>query len=164
MSNNFEVKSNNKLVPKENKLPSVLTNEDKVSVKGKSVEKQIEEMAKVMCDDCASDVAPCRLNKEGKLCNDVVQQANALYNAGYRKQEWISVEDRLPEKNGQYLVTNGKKITIEQFSHPNCLTAFSKPSFCFWDNSGDGWWRKLNFPTHWMPLPEAPKMKGGREE
>jgi hypothetical protein len=33
-----------------------------------------------------------------------------LYNAGYRKQsEWISVEERLPDKEGTYLTYTDKK-------------------------------------------------------
>ena len=53
---------------------------------------QIEEMAKVLCEDCANDTSPCRLTKEGRMCDAVMEQAEALYNAGYRKQsegEWI---------------------------------------------------------------------------
>lgn len=73
--------------------------------------------------------------------------------------EWISVEDRLPDESDQYLVTNGKIITVRMFKHPDGFTAFSKPSFCVWDNSGDGWWVKSEFPTHWMPLPSPPTEK-----
>ena len=51
-----------------------------------SKEKQIEEMAKVLCEDCAINVAPCDLNKSGIMCDAVREQAEALYNAGYRKQ------------------------------------------------------------------------------
>ena len=77
--------------------------------------------------------------------------ANYLVNKGYRKQEWISVEDRLPEE----------KV--------NCLVHY-KHAYC--DN--DGYWAigvsfydghefhtGLTYKvTHWMPLPKAPKMKG----
>ena len=53
---------------------------------------QIEEMARVLCEDCGRDVAPCSLTKLGRMCDSVREQAEALYNAGYRKQsegEWI---------------------------------------------------------------------------
>ena len=69
-SNNFEVKSNN--------LPSVLTNEEKVSEEVK----QIKEIAKI-------------LNKENGLAEDdyyFVPDATLLYDSGYRKQSeghWI---------------------------------------------------------------------------
>ena len=56
-----------------------------------SRDKQIEEMAKVLCEDCAKDTTPCVLTKSGKMCVAVSGQAEALYNAGYRKKsegEW----------------------------------------------------------------------------
>lgn len=77
-SNNFEIKSNN--------LPSVLTNEEKVSVKGK----QIDEIAKLICvyPQCIyyNIIGECA-NKECQF----VDKADHLYEAGYRKQsegEW----------------------------------------------------------------------------
>lgn len=56
-------------------------------------EKQIEEMAKVLCEDCARDTSPCVLTKTSRMCESVKEQAEALYTAGYRKQsegEWIT--------------------------------------------------------------------------
>jgi hypothetical protein len=48
-------------------------------------DKHIEEMAKVLCEDCARDPLPCDLTKAGIMCDSVIEQADALYNAGYRK-------------------------------------------------------------------------------
>ena len=50
-------------------------------------EKQIEEMARTMCDDCRPYSHGCKQN----LCDSVVSSAETLYCAGYRKQgegEW----------------------------------------------------------------------------
>lgn len=55
-----------------------------------------------------------------------------------KQPEWISVEDRLPEKNGRYLVYNQKIIYI---------TYYEAGKFFF------------NDITHWMPLLEPPKQK-----
>lgn len=74
---------------------------------------------------------------------------------------WISVEDRLPERKGVFLVAY----------HP-----------CHWDNispetevgidtfrggksmSNKAWARnKYQRVTHWMPLPEPPKDEGKKE-
>jgi hypothetical protein len=78
-------------------------------------------------------------------------EASHLYNAGYRKQsKWISVDERLPDREGKYLVctTNGN-IGVGNF-----IDYYGKGThLCF-----DCW-----AVTHWMPLPEAPKMKGGAE-
>lgn len=53
------------------------------------MEKQIEEMAKDMCDCCRKAVTNDTC--EETLCCGVIQHAEAIYNAGYRKQsegEW----------------------------------------------------------------------------
>lgn len=67
---------------------------------------------------------------------------------GYRKQEWISVNERLPDREGKYLAYTTRG-TVEM---ARCYTYHvdDKPQFDYWI-------------THWMPLPEAPKMKGGAE-
>ena len=55
---------------------------------------------------------------------------------------WISVEDRLPEREGKYLTyTTRGTIEISSF-YPFYLN--DKPQVDYWI-------------THWMPLPEAPK-------
>ena len=78
-SNNFDVKSNN--------LPFVLTNEDKVSVKGRSIEKQIEEMARILCGEKERSCAECEMCYHCEFwC-----ECSVLHHAGYRKQsdgEW----------------------------------------------------------------------------
>ena len=115
-----------------------------------SKEKQIEEMAKVLCEDCARDTSPCVLTKTARMCESVKEQAEALYNAGYRKQEWISVDERLPEEDVRVLV------------YINSERSYTKIDT---DRMVDGEWVRWSKDiTHWMPLPEAPKMKGGAEE
>lgn len=59
--------------------------------------KQIEEMAK--CEDCLHFRA-CNIHSE------YVPSPCYLYEnkKGYRKQEWISVEERLPDRDTQVLV------------------------------------------------------------
>ena len=107
-------------------------------------------MSEQQIDEMANDIA--------KICPDLVEsgcgQINcvthltlSLYKEGYRKQEWISVEERLPETEGKYLVcTANGNIGVGNFI----------------DYYGTG--KRLCFDTwavtHWMPLPEPPKMKG----
>ena len=73
--------------------------------------------------------------------------AKHLYEKGYRKQEWISVEDRLPTwKDGKVLIYTTHGISIAQRT------------------TSERWKGDCAIPkliTHWMPLPEPPKMKGG---
>ena len=70
--------------------------------------------------------------------------AESLYNDGWRKQkeaEWISVEERAPERNGRYLT----HCKIEGQSLVCILYYCNLGGF----NEGT--------VTHWMPLPEPPK-------
>ena len=112
------------------------------------MKEQIEEMARKICGDyadgiCAVDGCICNYNCESRL------SAGALYNAGYRKQEWISVEDRLPTwKDGKVLIYTTHGISIAQRT------------------TSERWKGDCAIPkliTHWMPLPTPPKMKGGAE-
>lgn len=76
--------------------------------------------------------------------------SEALYDAGYSKQiEWISVEERLPEKQANFLIADDK-------GHME-IALWTKQFGWF---SGSNRVKKV---THWMPLPEPPKMKGGAE-
>lgn len=119
--------------------------------------KQISEMAKC-----------CPFLKNGKCQGDLPLEPDCdlmckmygfitnLIQAGYRKQsenatdtndgrksEWISVDERLPERTGKYLVfTFDRRIYICNFIDHYC--------------NGDAQFDDYKV-THWMPLPEAPK-------
>ena len=118
-----------------------------------SKKKQIEEMAKTLCEDCAKS-DPCSLAAIGGMCNSVRKQATAMCNAGYRKQEWISVSERLPsdeEQRDEY----GELVPFLV-----CERDTTYPYRAFYDGKewGDGLMR-IRGITHWMPLPEPPKKK-----
>lgn len=56
-----------------------------------SKDKQIEEIARPMCNRCKA-IFGCK----DELCPEVMADAEVIYNAGYRKQsrgEWVSVEN-----------------------------------------------------------------------
>lgn len=87
--------------------------------------------------------------------------ANEIYNAGYRKQEWISVEERLPtaeeEDRGLVGIVNG---------HNGKIGFIDAIIFVNYDFEESEWWSSDYDLTnckveYWIPLPEAPKMKGG---
>ena len=96
------------------------------------MKEQIEEMARLVAD----------VQYLGGLEEKVAER---LYNAGYRKQEWISIADRLPEYS----------MTVITFNMSGEVDAdyYAAYSLGFTDKT----------VTHWMPLPEPPKMKGGAE-
>lgn len=115
-----------------------------------SKEKQIEEMVRLIETTCSE-----RISEAGESilrcpfsygCNECT--AVALYNAGYRKQSgWISVEERLPEREGMYLVYTYKGA-IKFGDFRSYYAKNDNPQFDY-------------YVTHWMPLPEPPK--GGAE-
>ena len=98
---------------------------------------------------------PCNI-KDGETCTNNI--ANYIREAvkeeaGYRKQEWISVDERLPEEDTRVLVY----LNIPK-TDANTYTFFDTDRILI------GKWIRWNkFVSHWMPLPEAPKMKGGAE-
>lgn len=74
--------------------------------------------------------------------------ADLLIKNGVTVQEWISLEDRLPEKSEKYIVHSktGAVYQTKFYSYP-------KGTGGHWGQKDEG--RNI---THWMPLPEPPKI------
>lgn len=78
--------------------------------------------------------------------------------------EWISVKERLPEKNGSYLTCNDSgMIDIDSFT----LDAYKldnydfarykgKKKALFYSYDSEWGYGEASAVTHWMPLPEKP--------
>lgn len=123
--------------------------------------KQIEEMSRHVCTACAYEYnGSCDLHRLPGQCHKATAVAEALYEAGYRKQvegEWISVDDRLPDKN----------VMVLGFIHTVYADGGSWDNILVMELSSAGYFVPFNCSairdnrvTHWMPLPDAPKMKG----
>ena len=72
-----------------------------------------------------------------------------------KEREWISVKDRLPEKEGIYIA-----VIDETQYNPDCL--WVRPiKYVKYGNQYRWWWfsEKMytHHVTHWMPLPEYPE-------
>lgn len=65
--------------------------------------------------------------------------------------EWVSVKDRMPKSCGTYLVRVGK----DGFN-PQTKTAYWLASKKVW--KGAEAYSVITDVSHWMPLPEPPKM------
>ena len=91
--------------------------------------------------------------------------ADHLIANGVTVQEWISVEDRLPEKDGAYLVTTNsfgdrQRVKLRWFAKDgeNVDTsdlAGQKNVWYLYDIECG--YVSINSVTHWMPLPQPPK-------
>lgn len=119
-------------------------------------QQQVLEMAKdicrvkLNCNDVCNPISAC----------DALKYAERAVEAGYSKPEWISVEERLPEKN----------ISVLAFYHRVYKSGESFDMALVARLNEEGFFVPFNCSpvrdksiTHWMPLPEAPKMKGGAE-
>jgi hypothetical protein len=89
--------------------------------------------------------------REVQFHGDVVE----MLEKGYRKQEWISVDERLPEPFVSVLVhMPGER------PHPTVREGFINKRGKWYAGGFD---RLPDEVVSWMEMPEAPKMKGGAE-
>ena len=56
-----------------------------------------------LLDNFHRDLSPFAGNKKLFMVDDNIEQAEYLIAIGVTVQEWISVEDRLPEESGMYI-------------------------------------------------------------
>ena len=96
---------------------------------------------------------------------DALAIADHLVSNGVTVQEWISVEDRLPENDGSYLVTmnsfGGRKyIGVRWFAKDgeavNEYELAGQENVWYYHDSEWGY-ISIDSVTHWMPLPQLPK-------
>ena len=92
-----------------------------------------------------------------------VNEACRMGMEALERSKWIPCSERLPEKDGAYLVAGAKVgwIGVKQFSKRKTLTAGWGQQV----DTSDAWWELdeddypvwCPFVTHWMPLPEPPE-------
>lgn len=125
-------------------------------------EKQIEGMAEILRKVCE----PSLLDEcDSKNCNECM--AEAIYNAGYRKQSgWISVDERLPDNDwGKHWKERKYYLVFTKPSGLMNVAVYGYKEHDWWIDRNSCVLDKKNYKevTHWMPLPEPPDMKGGSE-
>ena len=119
-----------------------------------STPEEIKNGLKICRGECAGNRQYCPYDKYGNGCEDTLNRDALAYihllenhigelTEKVAQPKWISVEERLPEENGKYIVCTAKgSVYCTKFSigvrgsfHTDVYTHI----------------------THWMPLPEAPK-------
>lgn len=106
----------------------------------KPIEQKLKNGAESICDKCF----------HGKVCRAIDNQpcieCNQFTDAnGVTVQEWISVNDRLPERKGNYLGFTGSTTMVGYYK--------GNGIWWIWLNDVEG----ENLFTHWIPLPQPPK-------
>lgn len=107
---------------------------------------QIEEIAKTLFS--ARETGDLKYSQLRSIAKD-------LYNEGYRKQEWISVDERLPKPFVSVLV-----YMPGETPHPTVREGFINNRGKWYAGGFD---RLPDEVVMWKEMPEAPKMKGGAE-
>lgn len=77
------------------------------------------------------------------------------------QSKWISVEERLPEESGYYLVFRKVENTHVNDQHKAMYSNERCIIFYFKERNVTGWQKDWtgnpSFVTHWLPLPSAPR-------
>ena len=100
----------------------------------------IKEKIVELCEDL--ETLPC--------CDTYEGQAEYLIANGVTVQEWISVKDRLPEAGG-YVVCIAKRNPFSRF-----MPMVARIEKNGWVNPITE--QYISEVTHWMPMPQPPKM------
>ena len=111
-----------------------------------------EKLVDIVCD--ATQINGCIHSCNHPPCAMVCGIVDALIENGVTVQEWISVDDRLPEHRDVVL----------------CFMRFGEQRILQWDNVSSWWlgyghgddWQKADV-TNWMPLPEPPEREKTEE-
>lgn len=75
---------------------------------------------------------------------------------------WIKIEDRLPDKDGNYIVyAQDENSPHDEGIWYENIVILAEYAFgeWTWDENGIEW-DISGIVTHWMPLPEPPRMEG----
>ena len=84
--------------------------------------------------------------------------------------KWISVKDKLPDKDGRYLCCWGEHKYIVIYSFAKKLSKVDKYDFKgknrkgWYDYDSEWGYSEMCGVTHWMPLPELPKELVGEDK
>lgn len=85
--------------------------------------------------------------KDWKWYEDLVRNAPTVAKDIKVPDKWVSVKDRLPEKQGEYIAFDGKSVFGAYYEGGTLDTK--------WTDTTE--WYRDYVVTHWMPLPKPPK-------
>ena len=109
-----------------------------------------EKLVEIVCDPAQINGCIHRCNHPP--CAMVSDIVDALIAHGVTVQEWIPVDDRLPEPKHEFDARNWYLVALSN-------GVVKELAYEFHNHSVFGYgWRETAYPvTYWMPLPEPPK-------
>ena len=116
-----------------------------------------KKLVEIVCDVMESD--GCIGHCNHSPCFEVERVVNALIDNGVTVQEWVSVDDRLPDKDGCYIVTacdEGCSCGDGIWYDTVVIEAEHYKGEWSWNENGTEY-DITDLVTHWMPLPKPPK-------
>ncbi len=116
-----------------------------------ALRQQQVEIKNLIRDFCSETEVLGEMNVEVQRLEAVIEEAQAPA----KEMQWISVDERLPEKMAPVLVHSDRDLFGKWSS---CCIAqwWDYHNGPLWHDSFNGEWMIHNV-THWMPLPEVPK-------
>jgi Lar family restriction alleviation protein len=104
----------------------------------------------VKCTQCGAE-GPTKSSEE---------KAEKGWNERAQEDKWIPVKEKLPDKDGRYLVCDGGAVLEACFSPTGQLRRNQNGEFYrlpSWSTTDCYESEDLDHVTHWMPLPEPPE-------
>ena len=107
------------------------------------------------CAECKQDARKCQIDVDFSRM-DICSMLDDAPTVAV-PNTWISVKDRLPQMDGEYLVYGMSKLWKE------VLPDYVPIWLCNWYLKYGGWYNLekqtgFDYITHWMPLPEPPEV------
>lgn len=111
--------------------------------------------SEILCDDCGE--------YGSSYCTEAI--ADHLIANGVTLNEWVSVEERLPDKDGDYLAIERVSVGRSMVSVVGFVQKGESASKVDLQGERNVWYLidsewgyfSIDSVTHWMPLPELPK-------
>ncbi len=144
-----------------------LTNMDRKYMEegmSEALDMAIKALEQEPCDDCISRKEAIKACLDGwnKGYKEILEDIRNLPSVSPFPCDWIPVSERLPEKRGDYLVTQKAVFTDYVYRNIAVFTDKKRPGWYKYDSEWG--YYEIDGVVAWMPLPEPYKAESEVEE